>query len=88
MEYLLFTYPNCSKCEDLKTYLKEIDVEVQEYTLVLKDSKLKIRKFLKVIKRDDKGAIIIPTLAIQDGGKAVAIINNREELRDWLKSKA
>lgn len=88
MEYLLFTYPNCSNCEEMKKYLKETDFEGQECSLVLKESKIKIREFLKFIKRDDKGAVIIPTLILQEDGQAVAVLNNREELKDWLKSRA
>jgi len=87
MKYLLFSYPNCSKCEELKEYLGEIDFEGQEYNLVSKESKLKIRDFLSVLKRDDKGAIIIPTLVLQKEGEVAAVINGRKELEDWLRSK-
>lgn len=72
----------------MKKYLKETDFEGQECSLVLKESKIKIREFLKFIKRDDKGAVIIPTLILQEDGQAVAVLNNREELKDWLKSRA
>lgn len=88
MEYLLFTYPNCSKCEALKEYLKETPIGSHEYSLILKESKIKIREFLSVIKRDDKGGIIIPTLVVQDGEGVLAVLNNQQELEEWLKSKA
>lgn len=88
MEYILFTYPHCSKCEKLKKYLKEKNLNGQEYSLVLKESKVKIRDYLKDIKRDDKGGIIIPTLVLQDEEKVVAVLNSQEELEDWLKSRA
>ena len=66
----------------------EIDFEGQEYNLVSKESKLKIRDFLSVLKRDDKGgAIIIPTLVLQKEGEVAAVINGRKELEDWLRSK-
>jgi len=68
--------------------LSETDLRGQEYNLVLKESKLKIRDFLSVIKRDDKGAIIIPTLVLQEEREVVAVLNNRKELEDWLRSKA
>jgi glutaredoxin len=87
MDYMLFTYPNCQKCAELKRYLAETELEGQEYNLTLKESKLKIRGFLDIIKRDDKGAIPIPTLLLQDEGGVVAILNNREELEEWLRSK-
>lgn len=88
MNYLLFSYPNCPKCEELKKCLSETDLGGQEYNLVLKESKLKIRDFLSVIKRDDKGAIIIPTLVLQEEREVVAVLNNRKELGNWLRSKA
>jgi len=86
MNYLLFTYPNCQKCEELKKYLVEAELEGQECSLILKESKLKIREYLDSIKRDDKGAIIIPTLLLQDEGCVTAVVNNRKELEEWLRS--
>ena len=88
MEYLLFTYPNCSQCEALKKYLHEVRIEPEEYNLVAKESKLKIRDFLKVLKRDEKGGIVIPTLIIRDQDEVVAVLNNREEFEDWSQSRA
>jgi len=87
VDYLLFTYPNCQRCEELKKYLAETELEGQEYSLLLKESKLKIREYLDSIKRDDKGAIIIPTLLLQDEGGVAAVVNNREELEEWLRSR-
>lgn len=88
MEYFLFTYPNCSKCEEIKKYLGGADLEGQECNLVLKESKLKIREFLGCLKRDDTGAIIIPTLVLQENEEVVTVLNNGKELEDWLRSKA
>lgn len=88
MDYLLFTYPNCQKCEDLKKNLAETEIEGREYNLTLKESKLKIREYLDIIKRDDKGAIPIPTLLLQDEAGVPAVLNSREEFEDWLKSRA
>jgi len=88
MEYLLFTYPHCQKCEALKKALSETDLRGAEYNLTQKESKLRIRDFLSVIIRDKKGGIIVPTLVLQEAGKVVAVLNNQEELVDWLRSKA
>jgi len=87
VNYLLFTYPNCQQCEELKKYLPETDLEGREYSLLLKESKLKIREFLDIIKRDEKGAISIPTLLLQDEGGVAAVVNTREELEEWLRSR-
>jgi len=88
MEYLLFTYPNCTQCEALKKHLLKKRVEAEECNLAEKESKLKIRDFLKVLKRDEKGGIVIPTLIIRDQDKVVAVLNNREEFEDWSQSRA
>lgn len=87
MEYLLFTYPNCQKCEALKKALFEVKLRGAEYNLTQKESKMKIRDFLSIIKRDEKGGIIIPTLVLQEAGEVVAVLNNHEELGDWLRSR-
>jgi len=88
MEYSLFTYPNCEKCEAIKKVLAETDMEGDEFNLSKKESKLKIREFLTILKRDEKGGIMLPTLVLQENGDVIAILNTQEELRDWLKSKA
>jgi len=87
MEYLLFSYPNCSNCEKLKNYLTDTPLDWQEYNLVQKESKMKIRDFLPDIKRDESGGIIIPTLIVLDDGALTAVLNSHEEMDDWLKSR-
>jgi len=87
MEYLLFSYPNCAKCDALKEGLNKSVIEGTEYNLIKKESKFKIREYLKVIKRDDKGGIIIPTLILQDEDEIKSVLNSKKELQDWLRSK-
>lgn len=87
MDYLLFSYPNCARCEALKNRLGAVDFGGEEYDLTCKDSKLKIREYLDVIHRDEKGGIIIPTLVLRADGRVVRVLNSREELEDWLRSK-
>lgn len=87
MQYILFTYPNCSQCEALKTYLSANAYKAQEYNLIQKESKMKIREFLDILKRDDKGGIIIPTLIVLSDGDVTAVLNTRQEFEDWLRSR-
>jgi glutaredoxin len=87
IDYLLFTYPNCRKCEDLKAYLKETAIAAREYKVEEKAGRLKIREFLGQIKRDDKGSIILPTLVLQEEGAVAAVVNTRQELETWLRSR-
>ncbi|MEE9502553.1 MAG: hypothetical protein V3V48_10795 [Candidatus Aminicenantaceae bacterium] len=87
MQYIMFTYPNCTQCEALKTYMNANSYKVQEYNLIQKDSKMKIREFLDVLKRDDKGGIVIPTLIVLNDGDIETVLNTREEFEAWSRSK-
>lgn len=90
MEYLLFTYPNCDKCDAMKAYLKTAEVEGtplrgEELSLVQKEGKLRVREFLGQIKRDDSGAIILPVFVLREEGRLLGIFNNQAELDGWLR---
>jgi len=87
MEYLIFSYPNCPQCESLKKELEQAGLIAKEYNLVNKESKIKIRDYLQVIKRDEKGGIIIPTLLIEEDNKVKQVMNTPQELRNWLQSE-
>jgi hypothetical protein len=88
MEYLLFTYPNCDKCDAFKTYLKGTALQGQELSLVLKEGKMRLRDFLGGIKRDDKGAIVLPVFVLREDGRVLGVFNSHLELESWLKSRA
>lgn len=88
MDYLMFTYPDCSKCETLKEYLKSTAFAGRECDLSEKESRLKIREYLSVIKRDDKGSVILPVLILREGGGVLGVFNTPQELASWLGSKA
>ena len=87
MDYLLFTYPNCSKCEDLKAFMAAEKLTPQVFKVEEKDGRLRIREFLGSVKRDDKGAIILPTLILREEGAVSAVLNSRQELEEWLRSR-
>lgn len=86
-QYILFTYPNCNRCDALKESLSANQLAAEEFNLTRRESKLKIREFLRILNRDDKGAIIIPTLIIRGDQDVSAVINDSGELEDWLRSK-
>lgn len=93
MDYLLFTYPNCDKCEALKGYLKTAviagtPIRGEELSLVQKEGKLRVREFLGQIKRDDSGAIILPIFVLREEGRLLGVFNNQAELDGWLRSRA
>ncbi|MGB9835627.1 MAG: glutaredoxin family protein [Candidatus Saccharicenans sp.] len=87
MDYLVFTLPNCSKCEKLKELLKNKGLEHKEFDVSTKEGKAKIRDYIKILRRDNTGAIIIPTLIVEEKGMATAVLNSAEELDLWLKSR-
>ena len=88
MDYLLFTYPNCEKCGKLKKLLGEKDVSYQEYSLVEPQGKTRIRDFIKMLRRDDKGGIILPTLILNDQQTVRAVLTSAEEFEAWSRSRA
>jgi arsenate reductase-like glutaredoxin family protein len=73
MDYLLFTYPNCEKCDKLKKLLAARDVYFQEYSLT---------------QPEGKARIILPTLILNDQGIVRAVLNSAEELEGWSRSGA
>lgn len=88
MDYLLFTYPNCQKCEDLKVYLRGAAIAAEVMDVADKEGRTRIRVFLPHVRRDDQGAIILPTLICREDGSVAAVHNNREEFAAWLRSRA
>lgn len=64
MEYVLFTYPNCGKCNEVKNYLKEKQIKYEEVNAGLGEGKLKFRSFYSEnkdkIQREKDGSIILP----------------------------
>ncbi len=85
--YELFTYPACQKCEDLKAFLKTTDLKGQEFSLVGKEGKQKVRDYLSRLRRDDKGSLILPILVLRDETGVRAVFQSLEEARSWWKSK-
>lgn len=88
MDYLLFTYPNCRRCEELKVSLQAKNVAAEEFSLTKKEGKVKIRAYLKDLRRDEKGAIIIPTLILEERGRVSGVVNSRQEFEEWWQSRA
>ncbi len=87
MDFLLFSYPNCAKCEALKKRLAETGTPYQEYGLTQPAGKAKIREFINVIRRDEKGAIYLPTLIAHTQGIVRAVLTSVEEFEEWSRSK-
>ncbi|OGD18123.1 MAG: hypothetical protein A2Y69_02210 [Candidatus Aminicenantes bacterium RBG_13_59_9] len=88
MEYVFFTYPDCGKCEELKRFLKGTTLEGSEYDLAQKEGRLKVREFLSLVRRDEKGSIVLPVFVLREEGRVLGLFNTAQELDTWLKSKA
>ncbi|MCX7972897.1 MAG: glutaredoxin [Candidatus Aminicenantes bacterium] len=87
MEYWLFTYPNCEKCNAFKEKLKGLSLSVKEVDLVKKEGKAKLREFLDYVRRDERGAIVLPLLIVLNEGRVEVALNNPEELEAWWRSR-
>lgn len=88
MDYLLFTLPGCLKCEALKAALAARGAAWQEFNLVGKEAKAKLREYRDIVRRDESGAVILPALVLVEGGAARGVVHSAEELEAWLRSKA
>jgi hypothetical protein len=93
MDYLLFTYPNCDKCDAFKSYLKGTFPKGtpwpgEELSLVEKAGKMRVREYLGQIRRDEKGAIILPIFVLREEGQVREIFTSYAELDRWLRSRA
>jgi glutaredoxin len=88
MDFLVFTLPGCSKCDRLKEFMLARKMIYKEYDVSSKEGRSKIRDYIKILRRDESGAIIIPTLIAEENGTVVGVLNSAEELEEWLKSRA
>ncbi|MDD8020055.1 MAG: glutaredoxin domain-containing protein [Acidobacteriota bacterium] len=88
MDFLMFTLPGCSKCDRLKGFIRASQLEAVEYDVSTKEGRSKIRDYIKILHRDKSGAVIIPTLIIEENGVPARALNLPEELEEWLKSRA
>jgi len=57
-------------------------------SLVEKAGKMRLREYLGLIKRDEKGAIILPVFVLREEGQVKGIFTDYMELDCWLKSRA
>jgi glutaredoxin len=87
MEFVVFSLPNCPKCDRLKELIKTRGIKASEFDVSTKEGKNKIRDYIKLLRRDSSGSILIPTLIIEENGQATAVLNSAEELDLWLKSR-
>jgi len=88
MEYLLFTYPSCEKCAAFKAKLKELPLGGTEVDLAQKEGKARLREFLSYVRRDEKGAIVLPIFIVLNEGRVETTLSSVEELESWWKSRA
>jgi glutaredoxin len=71
MAYILFTYPNCPHCRDVKSYLNGREVKYEEVNAGLGEGKVKFRDFYSKnkdkIHRENDGTITLPILSSGEG---------------------
>jgi glutaredoxin len=66
MENVLFTYPNCNKCSEVKNYLNKKNIGYKEINAGIGDGKIEFKNFYsknkEQIKREDGKGILLPIL--------------------------
>jgi hypothetical protein len=87
MEYQLFTYPNCDKCEGFKAYLRQSGLNGVEYSLTQKESKIRVREYLDHIRRDEHGAMMLPIFVLREQERVLGVFNTPLEVEAWLRSR-
>ena len=87
MDLLMFTLPGCSKCDRLKEFMLANQLKAAEFNVSTKEGRSRIRDYVKFLRRDESGAVLIPTLIIEENGVPVEVLNSAGELDGWLKSR-
>ena len=64
MGYILYSFPNCTKCNEVKSHLKGKEIKYEEVNAGIGEGREKFRDFYsknkEQIKRDEKGGIPLP----------------------------
>lgn len=66
MEYTLYSFPNCQKCDEVKKYFKEKGIKYDEINAGLGKGRDEFREFYyknkNKIQREKDGAVMLPVL--------------------------
>lgn len=88
--YKIFTFPNCSKCEEVKAYLKEqpfsgaiIDLKSPEGNKEFREY-YAIKSIKENMKRDEDGALKLPIVMFMNGKNVVSTSQGVEETKSIL----
>ena len=67
--------------------MKELPLGGREVDLAQKEGKARLREFLNYIRRDEKGAIVLPIFIVLNEGRVERALSSVEELESWWKSR-
>lgn len=66
MEYVLYSFPNCEGCAEVKSFLNGIGIDYEEVNVGIGEGKKRFRElfegYREQIERDGQGQIILPIL--------------------------
>ncbi len=88
--YKLFTFPNCSKCEEVKAYLSQHELDGSIIDLKSPEGNKEFRSYYSekqikdMIKRDQSGALKLPILLLMNSGSVLNAAQGIEETRNIL----
>jgi len=84
MGYILYSFPNCPKCTEVKGYFKEKGIKYEEINAGLGEGRVKFRDFYSKnkdkIQREKEGGVLLPVFVnngeiIQGLEKIIAYLN-------------
>lgn len=86
--YKLFTFPNCSKCMEVKEFLSTQELTGSVVNLKETEGNKIFREYYRVlkdkIKRDDDGAVKLPVLLLMNGEDVLHTAQGIEETKQIL----
>ena len=84
-EYKLFTFPNCDKCEEVKSFLKEKPYTGAVIDLKSPEGNKEFRKYYGSVKgrirRTDDGTMELPVVFLMNNGSVVSTAQGLEETK-------
>ena len=83
--YKIFTFPNCDKCEQVKSHMKEQGIDFDVVNLKSPEGNSEFRNYYKEVKdkieRSDDGTIKLPVVMAIENGKVVSTSQGLEAIK-------
>lgn len=85
MDYKIYTLPHCDKCEAIKDFLKQVNMQVEVVDLGEDDGVAALRKiYIKLkdkVTRTEDGQLPIPLFVAFDAGNVIEVGHTLDEVK-------